>query len=395
MKKIYSLLFVFLTFIVYGQNTAPVAKNQTVITDSDTSVDITLVATDSDRDIVTYIIKSLPVNGKLKNGSSFVTASQLPLVLSASSLSYVPDTNFTGSDSFTFVARDLSIASFAAANGLTIINNNGEPVTYNKPSGKTYFLIDSNTGKSGFSPVDWTVAKTATDSYDGAKMYIILNAEMEKLVWDGLGSMGLNGSGTRYWLGLYQDKTSPDYAEPGRENQNWGGWTWVDGVTLKDRGYQNWWPNEPNNAGQEDYGQMNFGNNGIKWNDMRPGNGQSWPLFEFSIKDEGSESNLATVTINVSGSSFSLQDDNNKIVVGTCTCNGKKDGSLALSIEDVRYDYTITVSGVADPITIKGTNKTANVTGLGAGKYTVCFKVDSNPSYEQCFEATITEPNSL
>ena len=107
------------------------------------------------------------------------------------------------------------------------------------------------------------------------------------------------------------------------------------------------------------------------------------------------DSNEATVTINVSGSSFSLQDDNNKIVVGTCTCNGKKDGSLALSIEDVRYDYTITVSGVADPITIKGTNKTANVTGLGAGKYTVCFKVDSNPSYEQCFEATITEPNSL
>ena len=80
---------------------------------------------------------------------------------------------------------------------MTIINNNGEPVTYNKPAGKTYFLIDSNTGKSGFSPVDWTVAKTATDSYDGAKMYIILNAEMEILACDGLGSMGLYGSGTR------------------------------------------------------------------------------------------------------------------------------------------------------------------------------------------------------
>lgn len=117
--------------------------------------------------------------------------------------------------------------------------------------------------------------------------------------------------------------------------------------------------------------------------------------FKFKTNDTMADSNEATVTINVSGSSFSLQDDNNKIVVGTCTCNGKKDGSLALSIEDVRYDYTITVSGVADPITIKGTNKTANVTGLGAGKYTVCFKVDSNPSYEQCFEATITEPNSL
>ena len=117
--------------------------------------------------------------------------------------------------------------------------------------------------------------------------------------------------------------------------------------------------------------------------------------FKFKTNDTKVDSNEANVTINVSGSGFSLQEDNNKIVVGTCTCNGKKDGSIALSIEDVRYDYTITVSGVDNPITIKGTNKTANVTGLGAGKYTVCFKVDSNPNYEQCFEATITEPNSL
>ena len=395
MKLILTFLSCFLLFFSYSQNTAPVAKNQTIATDNYTTLNITLVATDADNDVLTYIVKSLPSSGTLKNGSSIITQAQIPLVLPASSLSYVPSANFTGSDSFTFVARDLSIASFALANGLTIINNNGEPVTYNKPSGKTYFLIDSNTGKPGFSPVDWTDAKAATDSYDGAKMYIILNAEMEKLVWDGLGSMGLNGSGTRYWLGLYQDKTSPDYAEPGRENQNWGGWTWVDGVTLKDRGYQNWWPNEPNNAGQEDYGQMNFGNNGIKWNDMRPGNGQSWPLFEFSIKDDGSESNLATVTINVSQSTFSLQDDNNKIIVGSCTCNGKNDGTLTLSVEDARYDYTISVSGLTEPVKIKGSDKTASVTGLGKGTYTVCFKVDENPAYEQCYEATITEPNSL
>jgi len=394
MKKIFLFLLIISTSL-FSQNTPPVAQNQSVTTTKGTVKEITIVATDVDNDVLTYVVKSLPQNGNLKDGNTTITQADLPRILGSSTLKYLPAAGFSGNDSFTFVARDLSIASFAAANGLTIINNNGEPVTYNKPAGKTYFLIDSNTGKSGFSPVDWTVAKTATDSYDGAKMYIILNAEMEKLVWDGLGSMGLNGSGTRYWLGLYQDKTSPDYAEPGRENQNWGGWTWVDGVTLKDRGYQNWWPGEPNNAGQEDYGQMNFGNNGIKWNDMRPGNGQSWPLFEFTVNDSGSESNVATVSISVTGEGFNLPDNNNKISIGNCTCNGKKDGYLQFSIVDTNYDYTVTVSGVADPVKINGTNKSGSLTGLGKGTYTVCFKVDGQANYEQCFEAVISEPDSI
>ena len=129
-------------------------------------------------------------------------------------------------------------------------------------------------------------------------MYVVLNAEMELLVWNGLKSMGLTGqSGLYYWLGLYQDKTSPDYAEPGLESQNWGGWTWVDGVTLKDRGYHNWWnyPSEPNQAGAEDYAQFEFssnGINGIQWNDMSIGKAQSWPVFEFSINDS-TDSNVA------------------------------------------------------------------------------------------------------
>ena len=96
-----------------------------------------------------------------------------------------------------------------------------------------------------------------------------------------------------------------------------------------------------------------------------------------------------------SKNNFTLQDDNNKISVGSCTCNGLNDGTLALSVEDSRYNYTISVSGVTEPITIQGSDKTANVTGLAKGTYTVCFKVDENPLYEQCFEAVINEPDSL
>jgi len=117
--------------------------------------------------------------------------------------------------------------------------------------------------------------------------------------------------------------------------------------------------------------------------------------FKFKLNDTMVDSNIATVTINVTGGGFSLQDDNNKIQVSSCTCNGKKDGTIDLSVEDNKYDYTVTVSGQSSPFVIKGVNKTASVTGLAKGTYTVCFKVDGQAGYEQCFEAVVDEPKGL
>ena len=36
-----------------------------------------------------------------------------------------------------------------------------------------------------------------------------------------------------------------------------------------------------------------------------------------------------------------------------------------------------------------GETKTASVTGLGKGTYTVCFTVDGQENYEQCFEVNV------
>ena len=98
--------------------------------------------------------------------------------------------------------------------------------------------------------------------------------------------MGLTGSnGVAFWLGLYQDLNDPEYQEPGNEAQNYAGWKWVNGQKLSDTGYTNWFTAEPNNAGgTEHHGQFEFGNFGIKWNDMSVGsqNGKSWPLFEYT-----------------------------------------------------------------------------------------------------------------
>jgi hypothetical protein len=164
-------------------------------------------------------------------------------------------------------------------------------------------MIQAGTNQSGFSPIDWPDAKNLTDNYNSgdsnasARMYVVLNADMEKAVHDGLSSMGLTGNnGVAFWLGLYQagadrdgdgdpDEVEPDYDEPGNESQNWGGWKWVNGTYLKDSGYTNWYNNEPNNAGgAEHHAQFEFFDNGTQWNDMSVGNssGQSWPLFEYT-----------------------------------------------------------------------------------------------------------------
>jgi hypothetical protein len=92
---------------------------------------------------------------------------------------------------------------------------------------------------------------------------------------------------------------------------------------------------------------------------------------------------------------FTLPLDNNKVWVTSASCIGNTDGSIGLSIEDDSYNYTVTVTGQDDPITLGGETKTASVTGLGTGTYTVCFKVDGQDAYEQCFEVNIAEPKAL
>jgi hypothetical protein len=92
---------------------------------------------------------------------------------------------------------------------------------------------------------------------------------------------------------------------------------------------------------------------------------------------------------------FTLPLDNNKVSVMSSTCIGNTDGSIGLSIEDTSYSYSVTVTGQDDPITLGGETKTASVTGLGKGTYTVCFTVEGQDGYEQCFEVNIEEPKAL
>jgi hypothetical protein len=67
-----------------------------------------------------------------------------------------------------------------------------------------------------------------------------------------------------FWIGLYQDHSAPDFAEPT------GGWRWVDGTQL---GFSVWLPYEPNNTnGIEDFGHGFVSASGASgWNDTVSG----------------------------------------------------------------------------------------------------------------------------
>ena len=91
---------------------------------------------------------------------------------------------------------------------------------------------------------------------------------------------------------------------------------------------------------------------------------------------------------------FELPVNNYKVEVASATCIGNSDGVIDLSVEDASFDYTVTITG-KDNVTITGTNKTGSVTGLAKGTYEVCFKVDGQANYEQCFEVVVGEPPAL
>ena len=91
----------------------PVASRQTVSVVEDTSKPITLMATDPDSTLLTYKIAQPPVNSTATLSGKVVT--------------YKPNTNFNGEDSFSFTATDGTTTSVPATVSLTVTAVNDAP----------------------------------------------------------------------------------------------------------------------------------------------------------------------------------------------------------------------------------------------------------------------------
>ena len=100
-------------------NDAPVAAVQSVTTDEDTPVAITLAGSDVDGDALAFVAAA-PQHGTLAG--------------TAPNLVYKPDANYTGVDCFTFVAKDGKLSSPAAQVNITVRPVNRAPVARAKVS---------------------------------------------------------------------------------------------------------------------------------------------------------------------------------------------------------------------------------------------------------------------
>ena len=418
MKNFKIFLFCLLSILVSAQNSPPVVENLTINTEENKPVSITLKGADPDGDQISYIIESLPTNGDLKYLGNIILISDLPKVLNSPNLEYFPNSNFQGSDEFKYKANSCSVTS---PNNTSILNVTGD---FNVSASKSYPMIippqkiqGSGSGTQVFRKnVDIKLTVAPENLFESCEVKLDIITFDDGLQFD-IDGVNLLNFQQKHW-DSNQGANTTEFNGNGRFVTAGGMWTPWSGQGSPKLEITNGTIKlmiDTRNGTRED--ALPFMDSSVSdWKlvssfsydcvsgfnlligNQNGGGGPSGINANLTIEayiGPCDDSNIGTVSINVDKGTFSLPDGNNKISVGSCTCNGKNDGFLTFSIEKNLYDYSITVSGQDQPIKINGTNKSATLSGLGKGTYNICFKIDGQPNYEQCFEAIIAEPKSL
>lgn len=130
-------------------NNSPVANNQSAVINEDAAVTIILTATDADNDALAYSIVDSPSNGILSGIAPNVT--------------YTPNENYNGPDSFTFKVNDGTVDSNIATVNITINPVNDAPIAEDQ-------LVTTN------EDTNINITLTATDPDDGTLAYSIVES---------------------------------------------------------------------------------------------------------------------------------------------------------------------------------------------------------------------------
>ena len=126
-------------------NDAPVASDVSDSTDEDTSTNVGLSCSDVDGDSLTYSIVDAPSHGSVGTASG-------------GSVDYTPDTNFNGSDSFSYKCNDSSVDSNTALVSMTVNPVNDSPSVSGVP--------DVSMDEDGVFTTSWSLDDYASDAED-------------------------------------------------------------------------------------------------------------------------------------------------------------------------------------------------------------------------------------
>jgi hypothetical protein len=147
-------------FTVAGfSNSAPTASAQSVTGNEDAAQTITLAGSDADGDALTYALATNPSNGTLTLSGNVVT--------------YTPNTNYNGSDNFTFTVFDGELTSSAATVNISITAVNDAPTA-------------SAQSASGNEDAAQTITLAGSDAEGDALTYVLASDPAH-------GSVSLNG----------------------------------------------------------------------------------------------------------------------------------------------------------------------------------------------------------
>lgn len=91
---------------------------------------------------------------------------------------------------------------------------------------------------------------------------------------------------------------------------------------------------------------------------------------------------------------FTLPADNFKVVVQSRSCLDSNDGLIEIRVLDESFTYEVTVGEQTISLSSENTYE-YTFNELEVGTYDICFTVIEEPSFQQCFQINLTQPDPL
>ena len=405
---------------------APEANAQNVQVTEQVDYTIKLTGFDKEGDDLNFIINSLPSNGLLKNSGTVITLNDVPKNISGNNVVYTSTSDIATADSFTFRSNDGISSSFSAKVSISINPVNDKPLAADQLNVTAFEQIAKEISLVAEDPDGDELVYSVVDSPQNGNITINKNiatyistsdtAKEDSFTFSANDNI-LNSEKATVTINIIQINDVPiAYSQNVSVVEDQSLEIILNGIDNDKDEFTFSITGNPIN------GEAALNDNKVIYKPKAGYFGSD--SFIFEINDGTDSSDPASVTITITSNDFDedgvlnkddicpntplgskvnakgcrffeMPANNYRIKVTSSSCINSNDGRIKLTVVNSSYDYSVLLSGMSNPVIITGENKTANVTGLSKGDYTVCFKVTGQADYEQCFDITIGEPKAL